>query len=154
PSPGLDRGTLRRRHRPRHAGRDLRSRVAAAQDAARCGPRRTARGPSQPALSRQARGAGTGGGRPHSNVGRRTVEAEAGRRAGRIAAWSGPGTSKESSQIQNEAEEIMTELTHSLNRTVVIRAMPETVFRYFTDSARWAAWWGHGSTIDARPGGA
>jgi uncharacterized protein YndB with AHSA1/START domain len=27
------------------------------------------------------------------------------------------------------------------------------VFGYFTESARWAAWWGAGSTIDARPGG-
>jgi uncharacterized protein YndB with AHSA1/START domain len=27
------------------------------------------------------------------------------------------------------------------------------VFRYFTDSERFAAWWGAGSTIDARPGG-
>lgn len=42
---------------------------------------------------------------------------------------------------------------YSLDRTVVIRAPRETVFRYFTDSARWAAWWGAGSTIDARPGG-
>jgi uncharacterized protein YndB with AHSA1/START domain len=44
-------------------------------------------------------------------------------------------------------------LAHSLDRTVVIRATPETVFRYFTDTARWAAWWGAGSTIDPRPGG-
>ena len=27
------------------------------------------------------------------------------------------------------------------------------VFRFFTDSARWASWWGAGSTIDAKPGG-
>src|SRR2546430_870040 len=45
-------------------------------------------------------------------------------------------------------------LAHSLDRTIVIRAKRETVFRYFTDTARWAAWWGEGSTIDARPGGA
>jgi uncharacterized protein YndB with AHSA1/START domain len=44
-------------------------------------------------------------------------------------------------------------LTHQLERTIVIDAPPATVFRYFTDSARWAAWWGEGSTIDARPGG-
>ena len=44
-------------------------------------------------------------------------------------------------------------LTHMLDRRVVIRARPETVFQYFTDPARWAAWWGAGSTIDARPGG-
>jgi uncharacterized protein YndB with AHSA1/START domain len=47
----------------------------------------------------------------------------------------------------------MPELPYSLNRTVVIHAKPETVFRFFTDSARWASWWGAGSTIDARPGG-
>jgi len=44
-------------------------------------------------------------------------------------------------------------LTHRLDRTIVIGAPPAAVFRYFTDSARWAAWWGAGSTIDARPGG-
>jgi uncharacterized protein YndB with AHSA1/START domain len=45
------------------------------------------------------------------------------------------------------------ELPHALDRRVIIRARPDTVFRYFTDSARWAAWWGEGSTIDARTGG-
>src|SRR3954447_25339110 len=44
-------------------------------------------------------------------------------------------------------------LTHKLNRTVVIEAAPQTVFRFFEDSGRWAAWWGAGSTIDPRPGG-
>jgi len=47
----------------------------------------------------------------------------------------------------------MPELPYQLDRTVVIQAKPETVFRFFTDSARWASWWGAGSTIDARPGG-
>ena len=47
----------------------------------------------------------------------------------------------------------MPELPYTLNRTVLIQARPETVFRFFTDSARWAAWWGVGSTIDAQPGG-
>jgi len=47
----------------------------------------------------------------------------------------------------------MEELPHKLNRTVAIRAAPEIVFRFFTDSGRWAAWWGTGSTIDATPGG-
>ena len=46
------------------------------------------------------------------------------------------------------------ELPHVLERTIVIRAPRETVFRYFTDSERWASWWGAGSTIDARTGGA
>src|SRR5208283_3935041 len=47
----------------------------------------------------------------------------------------------------------MPELPYHLERTVVIKAKPETVFRFFTDSARWASWWGAGSTIDAKPGG-
>jgi uncharacterized protein YndB with AHSA1/START domain len=47
----------------------------------------------------------------------------------------------------------VTTLTHQLDRTIVIEAPQAAVFRYFTDSARWAAWWGTGSTIDARPGG-
>ncbi len=44
-------------------------------------------------------------------------------------------------------------LPFSLDREVTIRARRETVFSYFTDSARWASWWGAGSTIDPRPGG-
>jgi uncharacterized protein YndB with AHSA1/START domain len=44
-------------------------------------------------------------------------------------------------------------LTHRLDRTIVIGAPQAAVFKYFTDSARWAAWWGAGSTIEARPGG-
>src|SRR5579864_5276638 len=47
----------------------------------------------------------------------------------------------------------MQELPYHLDRTVVIHAKPETVFRFFTDSARWASWWGAGSTIDPKPGG-
>jgi uncharacterized protein YndB with AHSA1/START domain len=47
----------------------------------------------------------------------------------------------------------MPELPYSLERTVVIRAAPEIVFHFFTDSTRWAKWWGAGSTIDASPGG-
>jgi uncharacterized protein YndB with AHSA1/START domain len=48
----------------------------------------------------------------------------------------------------------MTSETFTLERTVLICAPRATVFRYFTDSDRFAAWWGEGSTIDARPGGA
>jgi uncharacterized protein YndB with AHSA1/START domain len=44
-------------------------------------------------------------------------------------------------------------LPHRLDRTVVIQAEPETVFRFFTDSTRWARWWGAGSTIEPRAGG-
>lgn len=41
----------------------------------------------------------------------------------------------------------------SLDRDVVIAARRDTVFRFFTDSERWARWWGAGSRVDARPGG-
>jgi uncharacterized protein YndB with AHSA1/START domain len=47
----------------------------------------------------------------------------------------------------------MPALAHRLDRTIVINAPREAVFRYFTDTPHWAAWWGAGSTIDARPGG-
>lgn len=47
----------------------------------------------------------------------------------------------------------MSALPSRLTRSVLIRAERATVFRYFTDSARFAAWWGPGSTIDARVGG-
>jgi uncharacterized protein YndB with AHSA1/START domain len=43
---------------------------------------------------------------------------------------------------------------YPLDRSVLIRAPRDVVFRYFTDSARFARWWGKGSTIDCRPGGA
>ena len=44
-------------------------------------------------------------------------------------------------------------LSHTLERSILIRARREIVFRFFTDSTRWAAWWGAGSTIEPRPGG-
>jgi len=44
-------------------------------------------------------------------------------------------------------------LPHRLERVVTIQAPRATVFRFFTDTARWARWWGAGSTIDATPGG-
>jgi uncharacterized protein YndB with AHSA1/START domain len=47
----------------------------------------------------------------------------------------------------------MKELPHRLNRTIAIEAPREIVFEFFTDPARWASWWGEGSTIDPRPGG-
>ena len=45
-------------------------------------------------------------------------------------------------------------LEHSLERTVFIAAERETVFRFFTDSGRFSAWWGAGSRIEPRKGGA
>ncbi len=47
----------------------------------------------------------------------------------------------------------MTDLAYRLERTLVIRATPATVFGFFTETPRWASWWGPGSTIDPRPGG-
>lgn len=47
----------------------------------------------------------------------------------------------------------MTALPHQLDRSLLIRAHRTTVFSFFTDPARWAAWWGAGSSIDARVAG-
>jgi uncharacterized protein YndB with AHSA1/START domain len=52
-----------------------------------------------------------------------------------------------------ERDEIAMNLPHRLDRTIVIQAAPATVFSFFTDSERWAAWWGPGSTIEPRAGG-
>ncbi|MBL8731777.1 MAG: SRPBCC domain-containing protein, partial [Planctomycetes bacterium] len=48
----------------------------------------------------------------------------------------------------------MTDLPHPLTRSLVIHAPAAVVFRYFTASDRFARWWGAGSTIDGRVGGA
>jgi uncharacterized protein YndB with AHSA1/START domain len=48
---------------------------------------------------------------------------------------------------------VKNELPHVLERTVLIQADPRTVFGFFTDSVRWAKWWGAGSSIEPRPGG-
>ncbi len=47
----------------------------------------------------------------------------------------------------------MTELMHTLDRTILICAKRSTVFRYFTDSKRFADWWGAGSQIEGKAGG-
>ena len=44
-------------------------------------------------------------------------------------------------------------LDFTLDRTIEIRASRAMVFTFFTDPARWAAWWGPGSTIDPHVGG-
>jgi uncharacterized protein YndB with AHSA1/START domain len=43
---------------------------------------------------------------------------------------------------------------HALERSVLISATRRTVFSYFTDSRKFADWWGEGSSIEGRPGGA
>lgn len=47
----------------------------------------------------------------------------------------------------------MKSLPYAVDRDILIEADRETVFGFFTDSARWATWWGEGSTVDPRPGG-
>lgn len=47
----------------------------------------------------------------------------------------------------------MNDLPYFVERDVLICARPETVFRFFTDSQRFAAWWGPGSEIIPKPGG-
>jgi len=49
---------------------------------------------------------------------------------------------------------ILGKLEFSLERELVIRAPRAVVFRFFTDSARFASWWGAGSSIEGRVGGA
>ena len=78
-------------------------------------------------------------------VGRRALRAE----AGGGARGRPPRTARPRAQ-----EETPMMLDHALERTVLIAARPATVFRFFTDPARFAVWWGAGSHIDARPGGA
>jgi uncharacterized protein YndB with AHSA1/START domain len=48
----------------------------------------------------------------------------------------------------------MIPLEHALERSVLICATRRTVFSYFTDTKRFADWWGEGSSIEANPGGA
>ena len=45
-------------------------------------------------------------------------------------------------------------MSFTVDRSVLICATRATVFSFFTDPARWADWWGAGSTVDGRPGGA
>jgi uncharacterized protein YndB with AHSA1/START domain len=45
-------------------------------------------------------------------------------------------------------------MPHRLERTVLIEAPRDIVFSYFTDSGKWGRWWGAGSTIEPRAGGA
>jgi uncharacterized protein YndB with AHSA1/START domain len=47
----------------------------------------------------------------------------------------------------------MTPESFRLERSIFILAKPDTVFAFFQDNARWASWWGAGSTIDPKVGG-
>jgi uncharacterized protein YndB with AHSA1/START domain len=47
----------------------------------------------------------------------------------------------------------MSAFAYRLDRSLVVHAVPERVFRFLQDSDRWASWWGTGSSIEARPGG-
>jgi uncharacterized protein YndB with AHSA1/START domain len=47
----------------------------------------------------------------------------------------------------------MSALLHRLDRTILIHARPATVFAFLTNTRDWAAWWGAGSSIEARAGG-
>jgi uncharacterized protein YndB with AHSA1/START domain len=49
---------------------------------------------------------------------------------------------------------ILGKLEFTIQRELVIRAPRATVFRFFTDSSRWAKWWGAGSSIEGKVGGA
>lgn len=45
-------------------------------------------------------------------------------------------------------------LPFSVDRSIFIQADPATVFSFFVEPVRWAAWWGAGSTVEPRVGGA
>ena len=47
----------------------------------------------------------------------------------------------------------MTALPYRLDRIITIAAPRELVFEFLSQSDRWAAWWGAGSTIEPRAGG-
>lgn len=65
----------------------------------------------------------------------------------------GRGGSNPTRSAATKGPATLTALPHALRRSVVVRAPRAVVFRYFTDSERFASWWGAGSRIDARPGG-
>ena len=43
--------------------------------------------------------------------------------------------------------------TRTVEKVLRIEASPEIVWRYWTDPARMAEWWGPAAALDARPGG-
>ena len=93
----------------------------------------------------------SGGKDARADVGRRALAPQAARGARTDA--SRPARAQANRSSTQTMRKPMPTLAHRLDRTIVINAPREAVFRYFTDSARWATWWGAGSTIDSRPGG-
>src|SRR6185312_4749211 len=100
---------------------------------------------------RPSRGPWPHGENARTDVGRRALASQAPRRT-RTHAPRPPRPPADYTQ-PTQVRDHMPALAHRLDRTIVINAPREAVFRYFTDSAHWAMWWGAGSTIDARPGG-
>ncbi|NJK32236.1 MAG: hypothetical protein HC927_07415 [Deltaproteobacteria bacterium] len=45
-------------------------------------------------------------------------------------------------------------MSHRVERTILLHARPATVWAIFSETPRFARWWGEGSKIDAREGGA
>ena len=104
-------------------------------------------------LQRQARASGRRGPRARVHVVRRAVEAEAARRVRSHPPRAPPAAPQGEPSVMTETPLSTQTLPYSMDRRVVIAAPRELVFRYFTDSERWARWWGKGSTIDPRPEG-
>src|SRR5262245_21972085 len=144
PPAHLGPGAQRRRDPRRDARRHLRRRLAATARADRSRARRVARRAPPPVLPRAAGEPRSGARGAGAHVGPFAVAAEARRRTGAEPART---ASAETEKTQ------MTTLPFRLDRSIVIHARRPPVFRFFTDSKRWASWWGDGSTIDARPGG-
>jgi uncharacterized protein YndB with AHSA1/START domain len=48
----------------------------------------------------------------------------------------------------------MKSLPYTVERSILIEAERDTVFRFFTESELWAKWWGAGSSVEPRAGGA
>src|SRR5581483_8295523 len=110
------------------------------------------------AVPRAARGGRQPAADARTHVGRRALETEARRRVRadttRPAAHPTPRPPRIPGKTWTEPPLMTLPLPHALDRSVLVFATRETVFRFFSDPARWAAWWGAGSSIDPRPGGA
>src|SRR6185503_3314086 len=160
PAPGVGRRTLGRRDPQELRRRHLRRRLAAPAGAGGSGPgRQPQRG--TPALLPRAQGRARRASRMarvHVGLGPRTPGAR-GRARGRAPGAARAPQTKPSEEDLHEEEEnamksILGKLEFTIARELVIRAPRATVFRYFTDSERWAKWWGAGSTIEGKVGGA